>query len=94
MATPDQEPIQYVTNLACTVRVGGVPVRVPASTHLPAGVSDDEIARLLRFNVIRPYEPEAEPEPEPKPEPDVPEATARSTRKKATATKAEPNNEE
>lgn len=56
---------EYVTNVACTVRVDGAPVRVPASTHLPAGVSPSEIERLLRFNVIRIHEPEPEPTPDP-----------------------------
>lgn len=96
---------QYVTNVACTVRVDGVPVRVPASTHLPAGVSQSEIERLLRFNVIRVYEPEAEPEAadEPKlaPEPvavqesdtGAAKAVVRRSRKKATDT-AVPDTEE
>lgn len=86
---------QYVTNVACTVRVDGAPVRVPASTHLPAGVSDAEIARLLRFNVIRLHVPEPAVEPGPEAEPeaepvvvaaDTAKAAPRRSRKKATTT--------
>ena len=68
MPTPEialQAATQYVTNIACAVLIDGASVRVAASTRLPEGVTPDDIARLLRFNVIRPYEPEPEPEPEP-----------------------------
>lgn len=92
MTTPEPSEVQYVTNVACTVRVGGVPVRVPASTHLPAGVSDEEIARLLRFNVIREYTPE--PEPVAEPEATAVTAAVRRPRKKATVEETEPIDEE
>lgn len=79
----------YVTNVACVVRVDGKPVQVPASTRLPEGVQESEIARLLRFNVIRIYvepTPEPTPEPDPEPTPEVePEAVVKAprTRKKS-----------
>ena len=81
-------PTQYVTNRVTFVRVDGVAVRVPASTRLPEGVEEGEIARLLRFGVIRPYEPE------PTPEPAVEEPAPRRPRKKTPEPEPEPTPEE
>ncbi|WOF23837.1 hypothetical protein N8K70_03915 [Microbacterium betulae] len=43
----------HITNVFAVVRVDGQPVKVAPSTRLPDGVDDIEIARLLRFGVIR-----------------------------------------
>ncbi|WP_156759554.1 hypothetical protein [Microbacterium karelineae] len=43
----------YITNVRTVVRVDGVCRTVEPSTHLPNGVAEAEIERLLRFSVIR-----------------------------------------
>jgi outer membrane biosynthesis protein TonB len=68
--------MRYISNVRCVVRVEGQTVTVDPSTHLPEGVAEEELARLLRFNVIREDAPDPDPdpvqtpEPEPEPEPD------------------------
>ncbi|WP_221585560.1 hypothetical protein [Microbacterium sp. G2-8] len=82
----------YITNVRTVVRVDGLCQTVEPSTRLPSGVEDAEIARLLRFDVIRVAEPDPVPEPVTETAPET--TTVKRTRKKATIDQESPSTEE